>query len=235
MPHDEQGEPTTMPHDECEPTTMPHNEGEPTMMPHDEGELTMMNDNDGEPTRMRHDEGEPTTMLHDECEPTTMPHDEGEPTTMPHKEVKLTTMPHDEGEPTTMRHDEVEPTTMPHDECGLTTIRDGNVFGVSPPDKTQGYAGGPAQNLLHSNTAVNGEVFVAAQDAASTPPPTAFTAAPPGCAPAAWRAVTRSFALEAHASVLRLWSTAAATVSTRALSPNTAVVVSGLVHVPAHA
>jgi hypothetical protein len=168
MPHDEQGEPTTMPHDECEPTTMPHNEGEPTMMPHDEGELTMMNDNDGEPTRMRHDEGEPTTMLHDECEPTTMPHDVGEPTTMPHKEVKLTTMPHDEGEPTTMRHDEVEPTTMPHDECGLTTIRDGNVFGVSPPDETQGYAGGPAQNLLHSNTAVNGEVFVAAQDAAST-------------------------------------------------------------------
>ena len=75
-----------------------------------------------------------------------MPHDEGEPTTMPH----------DEGEPTMMNHDEGEPTTMPHDECELTTMRDGNVFGVSPPDETQGYAGGPAQILLHSNTAVNG-------------------------------------------------------------------------------
>jgi hypothetical protein len=46
-------------------------------------------------------------------------------------------------------------------------MRDGNVFGVSPPDETQGYAGGPAQNLLCSNMAVNGEVFVAARDAAS--------------------------------------------------------------------
>ena len=46
-------------------------------------------------------------------------------------------------------------------------MRDGNVFGVSPPDETQGYARGPAQNLLCSNMAVYGEVFVAARDAVS--------------------------------------------------------------------
>ena len=44
---------------------------------------------------------------------------------------------------------------------------DGTVLGVSPPDETQGYAGGSAQILLRSNMAVNEEVFVAARDAAS--------------------------------------------------------------------
>ena len=107
---------------------------------------------------MPHDKGKPTMMNHDEGKPTTMPHDEGEPTTMPHDE---------QGEPATMPHNEGNPTMMPHDECELTTMRDGNVFGVSPPDENQGYAGGPAQILLRSNTAVKGEVFVAARDAAS--------------------------------------------------------------------
>jgi len=66
-------------------------------------------------------------------------------------------MPHDEGKPTTMNHDKGE----------LTTMCDGTVFGVSPPDETQGYAGGSAKILLRSNMAVNEEVFVAARDAAS--------------------------------------------------------------------
>ena len=59
-------------------------------------------------------------------------------------------MPHDEGESTTMNHDEGE----------LTTICDGTVLGVSPPDKTQGYAGGSEQILLRSNMAVNEEFLL---------------------------------------------------------------------------
>ena len=35
----------------------------------------------------------------------------------------------------------------------------GDVFGVSPPDETQGYAGGSAEILLRSNIAVNAEFF----------------------------------------------------------------------------
>ena len=56
---------------------------------------------------------------------------------------------------------------MNHDEGELTTMRDGTVLGVSPPDETQGYAGGSAQILLRSNMAVNEEVFVAAREAVS--------------------------------------------------------------------
>jgi hypothetical protein len=46
-------------------------------------------------------------------------------------------------------------------------VGDGNVFGVTPHGKTQGYAGGSAKILLGSNIAANAEVFVAAQDTAS--------------------------------------------------------------------
>jgi hypothetical protein len=50
----------------------------------------------------------------------------------------------------------------------VSIVGDGNFFGVSPHDKTQGYAGGSAEILLGSNIAENAEVFVAAQDTAST-------------------------------------------------------------------
>ncbi len=35
----------------------------------------------------------------------------------------------------------------------------GQVVGVSPPDETQGYAGGSAKILLRSNIGVNAELF----------------------------------------------------------------------------
>ena len=183
MPHDEQGKPTTIPHDVGKPATMPHDKGEPTTIPHDVGESTTMPHDKGESTTMPHDEGKPTTMLQDKGKPTTMPNDDGEPTTMTNNEGKPTTMLHDmgkptmmpnyKGKPTMMPHNKGKPTTMPHDEGKPTmmthnageTICDGNVFGVSPPDEIQGYAGGPAQNLLSSNMAVNGEVFVTVRDA----------------------------------------------------------------------
>ena len=96
-------------------------------------------------------------MPYDEGKPTTMPNDEGEPTTMPHDEGKPTTMPHIEGKPTTMNHDKCEPTTMNHDEGELATMCGGTVFGVSPPDEIQGYAGGSAQILLLTIYGMSGQ------------------------------------------------------------------------------
>ena len=96
-------------------------------------------------------------MPYDEGKPTTMPNDEGEPTTMPRDKGKPTMMPHNEGKPTTMNHNKCEPTRMNHDEGELTTMCGGTVFRVSPPDETQGYAGGSAQTLLLTIYGMSGQ------------------------------------------------------------------------------
>jgi hypothetical protein len=47
------------------------------------------------------------------------------------------------------------------------SVAEGTVLGVSPPDQTQGYAGGYREILQRSNIAGNSEVFIAAPDAVS--------------------------------------------------------------------
>ena len=47
------------------------------------------------------------------------------------------------------------------------SVAEGTVLGVSPPDQTQGYAGGYRKILQRSNIAGNSEVFIAAPDAVS--------------------------------------------------------------------